>query len=512
MGWHRALIPDGLRNWLGLPLAGAGIALGQAPWDLWVLALPCWVLALLLLAGTRFPFLAGWVLGGVHFAVALSWLTEPFRVDPGLTGWLAIPALAAAAIGFGLFWAGAARVGRWLSAGGSAAPVVLAACFGLAELLRSYVLTGFPWALPGHVLIGSPALPAAALGGAHGLGWAVLAGAGLLASARPLAMGAGAALWVAPLAAGALLPPAPVPDETAPVIRLVQPNAPQHLKWDPGWIGVFFRRALELTSAAPERGAGSRELDLVLWPETTLPALLENSVEAREAIAGSTAAPVVLGAQRYALDGMPRNSLALLQGDGGRVEAVLDKHHLVPFGEYLPLPRLFSALGAGPLAARLAGTYRPGPGPALLDLPDIGRALPMICYEAIFPQYLWQVERPDLLLHLTNDAWFGTRVGPHQHLALARLRAAESGLPLLRAANTGISAVIDARGEVIAALPLGEAGRLDATLPPAMPPTLYVRTGDWLALGLLVLTLGAAVVTGRMTRAPSMLARSGERA
>jgi apolipoprotein N-acyltransferase len=487
-GWALGLGAAGL-----LPLAGVGAALGQAPWDLWWIALPAWVVALAALGRARHPLLAGWLFGTAQFGWALSWLVEPFRVDPEATGWLAWPALGAAALGFGLLTGIAVRAGRWIVPSGAAAPLAVGACIGLMELARSYMLTGFPWALPGHALIGSPALPAAALGGAHGLGLAVLLGAGMVATRRAWAVGAGAALWGLPFAFAAAMPPAPAAGPGAPVVRLIQPNAPQHLKWEAAWIDVFFRRSLDLT-------AGPGAPALVVWPETTLPALLGRSEAARADIARATPAPVVLGAQRYGEDGAPRNSLALLVG--GQAAAVIDKHHLVPFGEYLPFPRAFATLGVGPLAATLAGTYRPGPGPVALELPGIGRALPMICYEAIFPQYLRRIERPRLLLHLTNDAWFGTRIGPQQHLALARLRAAESGLPLLRAANTGVSAAIDARGRVLAALPLGKSGHLDAPLPAALPPTPYAATGDWPALALLTLALGAAGLAGRGVLAP----------
>jgi apolipoprotein N-acyltransferase len=211
--------------------------------------------------------------------------------------------------------------------------------------------------------------------------------------------------------------------------------------------------------------------------------------------------PVMIGAQRF--EGMQvRNSLAVL-APGGPVAAVYDKHHLVPFGEYLPLQGLLERFDIRALAAVLPGGYGPGPGPVALDLGDkLGRAFPMICYEAIFPGYIRQVgERPDWMAHVTNDAWFGSFSGPWQHLALARLRAAEQGLPVLRAANTGVSAVIDARGRIVQALPLNEAGALDARLPPPAPPTLYARTGDLPVLILVLVAAAAILLIGRRKKA-----------
>ncbi len=450
-------------------VAGIAAALGQAPWGLWPLALVGFALGVWAVARARWPALVGLVFGVAHFGLALVWIVEPFLVDAAATAWLAPVALGAMALGFGAFWS----LGGWLGARYLGGPVGVALGLAGMELLRAYALTGFPWALPGHVLIASSALPAASWLGAHGLGLAVLLGAGLVALARPAAFGLGIMLWAAPLGLGLALPPAPEAGPEAPVLRLVQPNAPQHLKWDPDWIGVFFRRGLAETTAPGARVA-------TIWPETSMPTLLGNSTDVRRMIATAAGAgPVVLGVQRFDEAGQPRNALVLLEGAAGEVTHLYDKHRLVPFGEYLPLPRLFGALGFGPLAAQLAGRYAPGDGPATLDLPGVGPVLAMICYEAIFPQDLRRVDRPRAILHLTNDAWFGTRIGPQQHLALARLRAAESGLPLMRAANTGISAVIDARGDIRASLALGAAGHLDAALPPALPPTPYMRTGDW---------------------------------
>ncbi len=471
-------------------LAGLAAALGQAPWDMWFVALPGYALGIGLIARSRRPFLTGLGFGTAHFAIALHWIVEPFLVDAAATGWLAPVALVLVALGFGLFWGIAAALARRVAPG----PVPVALMLVAVELLRSYLLTGFPWALPGHVLIGAPALPAATVAGAHGLGLAVLLGAAFLVSSGPVRRGVGAAVWALPFAVGMVLPSAVAPGPDAPVVRLVQPNAPQHQKWDPDFIYVFFRRGLEATAAAPE----GRDPDAVVWPETSLPEILRHSDDVRPMIsAASGGTPVVLGAQRYGEDRRPRNSLVVLTGEAGEIARVHDKYRLVPFGEYLPFEPLFEAVGVGALAAQLAGGYQPGDGPVLIDLPGVGPVLPLICYEAIFPQELRRLARPRAILHLTNDAWFGTFAGPQQHLALARLRAAESGLPLLRAANTGVSAVIDARGGVRAALGLGQAGHLDAAVPPALPPTPYWRTGDWSVLAFLVLLLAVSWRRGR---------------
>ncbi|WGH79304.1 apolipoprotein N-acyltransferase [Jannaschia ovalis] len=475
----RALIP---------PLTGLAAALGQAPWSLWWLALPAYALGIAAIAGARRPFWAALAFGAAHFALALIWITEPFRVDPELTAWLAPIALGGVSLGFGLFWAVAGWAGARLLGG----PLGVAVALGLVELLRSYLLTGFPWALPGHVLIESAALPAASVAGAHGLGLAVLLGAGLIASRRAVAGAAGLALWLLPFALGAALPSAPQAAADAPVVRLIQPNAPQHLKWDPDWIGVFFVRGLELAAAAP-RGP---EPVATIWPETALPELLSYSAEVRPMVARAAGTPVVIGAQRYDADRRPRNTMVLLDREG-EIDLVHDKFRLVPFGEFLPMQGVFEAIGIGPLATRLAGRFAPGAGPITFDLPGVGPVMPLICYEAIFPQDIPRVDRPAAILHLTNDAWFGTRFGPQQHLALTRLRAAESGLPVLRAANTGVSAVIDARGRMLDALPLGTAGFLDAALPPALPPTPYMAIRDWGALVLLAALALALFVADR---------------
>ena len=270
----------------------------------------------------------------------------------------------------------------------------------------------------------------------------------------------------------------PVPAPAEPILlRLVQPNAPQHLKWHPDHVHGFFDRQVAYTGAAAERRPS-----LVIWPETSVPTWLDQAESAFSRIAEAAAGvPVVLGLQRRD-EAQVFNSLALLDSEG-RLSDIYDKHHLVPFGEYIPL---LDKLGALPFGARVANHgfgYSPGPGARLLDLGALGKVLPLICYEAIFPQDVGaSSERPDWLLQITNDAWFGEMTGPYQHLAQARLRAIEQGLPMVRVANTGISAVVDPRGKVTASLELGVSGFLDAELPGKIPPTLYARTGDWTAL------------------------------
>ncbi|MGB3408643.1 MAG: apolipoprotein N-acyltransferase, partial [Jannaschia sp.] len=252
-----------------LILAGLGAALGQAPWNLWFMAAPAYALGLWVLSRSGRPARAGWLIGAAHFGLSLHWITEPFFVNAAKTGWLAPVALVSLAGGMAIFWGLAGWAGRKLGGGAFGMAVMLAA----AELTRAYIFTGFPWALPGHTLIVSPALPAAALLGAHGLGLCVLLGAGLVASGRAVPAAFGVALWALPFGLAAALSPAPLAGPDAPVVRLVQPNAPQHLKWNPEWIGTFFRRGLAATAAPIEGPPPS----LTVWPETSLPELLEYS-------------------------------------------------------------------------------------------------------------------------------------------------------------------------------------------------------------------------------------------
>lgn len=481
---------------------GALVATGQAPWGLWFVALPALALLTLMVAGVPGPRRAAVLMlaaGTGHFGLALSWIVEPFLIDVARHGWMAPFALVLMAVGMGLFWAAAGAVAARLR-GRAARAIALAAALSGAEALRGVVLTGFPWAQPGHVLIDTPMAQAAVMVGPNGLTMILL-----LIAALPVALGprvgmagalaAVAALWIA----GAARLAGPVAtDDGAPVLRLVQPNAEQSLKWDPDLARLHFDRLLTLTRAAPDPAIGAPEL--VIWPETAVPYLLDRAPNALWEIARAGAGvPVATGIQRS--DGGWRywNSLAVIT-TGGQVSAVYDKHHLVPFGEYVPFgDALFRWFGIAAFAAQEGHGYSAGPAPALLDLGGrLGRALPLICYEAVFPQAVRAAPgRPDWIMQVTNDAWFGTVSGPYQHLAQARLRAIEQGLPLVRAANTGVSAVIDARGRVLGQIALGQGGHLDLPLPPALGPTVFARWGDLPFWCLLSAMFAAAIVWSR---------------
>ncbi|MFP5507782.1 MAG: apolipoprotein N-acyltransferase [Alphaproteobacteria bacterium] len=498
----------GLRGQLALAaLAGALVASGQAPFDLWALAIPGLALLFVLLrraAGPRAAALIGWAAGTGYFALALFWIVEPFMVNPARHGWMAPFALVGMSAGLALFWAGAGAATRAL--GGTALAYI--ASFLTVEVARAYVLTGFPWALIGHVWIDTPLAHAARLLGHHGLTLlALAAGSGLALLLIPARrwFGAASLAAVALVALWGATGPGAAPPDTAtrpdrPVIRMVQPNAPQHLKWDRDAIPLFFQRQVDYTAAPSDDPARPRP-DLIIWSETALSVLLENAAPELAAItAAADGVPVVLGIQRFV--GQRTFNSALYIDEGGVIRAIYDKHQLVPFGEYMPFGEVLAKVGIHGMAASRGGGFSAGPGARLMDLGPLGRALPLICYEAVFPQFINSAPaRPDFLMQITNDAWFGAISGPYQHLAQARLRAIEQGLPMVRVANTGVSAMIDPRGRITAELPLGVAGWLDAPLPDPLAPPLYARTGEWpillLTLGLILLAATRKLLTRR---------------
>ncbi len=478
-------------KWLALPvLAGMVASLGQAPFNL-AAFMVLGLVGVMFLFTKRQPTMRqaaamGWAFGFGYFLISLHWIVSPFLVDAAKHGWMAPFALILMAAGGGLFWMiafwGARRLGSqvwWL---------ILT--LPLAELLRAYIFTGFPWASLAQGTVDVWLGRWLAVFGPHGVNVMLVALAAAITQMLSRDRNMGAAVVASLTMMPVILPFMPRETRlTDHVVRMVQPNAPQHEKWDPLMIPVFYNRQLAFTNAPATEGMAAP--DLILWPETAIPwSLNQSKVILEEISAAAKDTPVVLGLQRRE-EGRFYNALVTL-GPKGQVVQTYDKHHLVPFGEYVPLGDFAARFGFYGLAPRHGAGFSRGEGAQLLDMGALGQALPLICYEAVFAHDVNAApERPNFIIHATNDAWFGTYAGPQQHLAQARMRAIEQGVPVARAANTGISAMIGPQGQVVKSLGLNEAGYVDAYLPKPRNPTFYSRTGD---LPLAIILLSALFV------------------
>ncbi len=442
--------------------------------------------------------------GWGHSLAGIYWVTHAILTDVEHFWWLVPLAAPALAIPLALFVIPPALVARALPPGWRRLSG-FAGAWVLAELARGFLFTGFPWNLLGTVWAFA-ALPVqgAAIIGVHGLSLVtlLLAGLPLLPGWRPWAAGAAVLALFAGFGAWRLAQPQPEPPGLQ--VALVQGNIAQEVKWRPEQRLPNFHHYLELTEQASR--AVSEGLPLaVIWPETASPFLLGQDPEAMRLAAGA------LRPGAWLLGGTVRaewgpggalehlyNSLTVLDS-AGEVRANYDKAHLVPFGEYMPLSGLI------PIRMVTGGMdFSAGPGPVLLSPPGLPPFGALICYEVIFPAAVTPSPRPAWLVNITNDGWFGISAGPWQHLATARLRAVEEGLPLARAAQTGVSALFDARGERLLMLRLGEAGVVAGPLPGALPPTPFARWGLLLPLVLAVLALGLALGLGGLPRRPGI--------
>lgn len=506
-GWVDALAAmlAGLAGW---PRCAIAAALGTAA----TLALPpIYLLPALYLAfaglvwllpkglGRLAAFFTGWWFGMGFFVSSLYWIGfAPFTFSSEL--WWVVPfAMILIPVGLSIFHGAATLAASLLGAGHVRRALMLTLAMGGTEWLRGHIFTGLPWNLAGYGWVGSNAMAqTASVFGMYGVTVLALAsatlGAGLAggsAGRRMTALGVAVALPLAAWAGGAIrLADAPEPgaDNVPGVgLRIVQANIPQKDKWNGGLVSRNFAEHLDMSIA----GRPDWITD-VIWPETA--AVVDLTLYPDWAEAAARAVPpgglLLTGTPRRAVD-PPRvwNSMVALDGKGNIVGS-FDKFHLVPFGEYMPFRSIlpFDKITHGTL------DFSAGPGPRAVQLEGLPSVGPLICYEVIFPgDVVDPASRPEWLLNLTNDAWYGQTAGPHQHLAIARMRAIEEGLPLVRAANTGISAVFDAYGRETGRLGLNEKGVLDVELPrPSASPTLYGRYGDitfMFLIGLVFLSL-----------------------
>lgn len=510
-GWTRRAIAFG---------AGAVGALALPPIDfapamVAPLCVAVWLIDGSATRGARFsvaPILsaagAGWWLGFGYFLAGLWWLGAAMLVEADQFAWALPLAVIGLPAGLALFPATGFAIARLLWTSGSLRVFALAAGLGGAEWLRGHILTGFPWNDFGMALAGAgPMAQAASLVGLHGLDLAaivIFAAPATIVDQQPgrrkfrsFAVMAAMALIVALAGFGVARLAAHDTEYVEGVkLRLMQPNLPQDAKFRPENGGEILRHYLALSDRATSPGhTGVADVTHLIWPESAFPYVLSREPQALASIARALQGKIlVTGAARVENDGAGKrgkifNSIEVLQGD--RIVAFYDKTHLVPFGEYLPLEGLLRPLGVNHL---VPGVWDRGQGPRSLRAPGLPPIAPLICYEAIFPRVAVEPDsagkRPQLLLNLTNDGWFGHTSGPYQHFAQARLRAIEEGLPLIRVANTGVSGIVDAYGRVIDSLPLGEEGVIDGRLPKSAPETFFARRG-----GLVFPVLWALVIT-----------------
>ncbi len=516
-GWTRRLIAFG---------AGALGALAMAPFDLFPALALTMTAAIWLIDGSgraagaassRASILRsalsaagdGWWLGFGYFVAGLWWLGAAFLVEADQFAWalplgvLGLPAGLAFFTGFGFF------LSRLLWSSGSARLFALAAGLGASEWLRGIVLTGFPWNDFGMALGGNLALAqVSAITGLHGLTFiaivlaaspAVLTDTVALEKPRPgrlrllkHPLGLACAVLAGLAAFGAVrLAGNPTAFSVQTRLRVMQPNLPQDTKFRPENKNAILDHYIRLSgSTSAEHPNGLATVTHLIWPESAFPFILSRDAEALARIgsriprgaylmtgAARAEPPRQNSSTRNANRAIYYNSIHVIES-GGAIADTYDKVHLVPFGEYLPLASVLETLRLRQFV-HIPGGFDAGARARLLAVPGLPVIAPLICYESIFTGEVVPsntgTERPGAMLNVTNDGWFGRTPGPYQHLAMARLRAIEEGLPLIRAANTGISAVVDSYGRIVAHLELGSAGVLDSRLPLPGPPTPFSR-------------------------------------
>ncbi|HEV2746960.1 MAG TPA: apolipoprotein N-acyltransferase [Allosphingosinicella sp.] len=512
-------------KWLGFAfLAGLASACGFEPWALWPLTLAALALLLWLVEtapSLRSALARGYAFGAGQFMLGLNWIATSFTYQAAMPAWLGWLSVMLVSLYLAIYPAAAAGLAwRWSAAapGASRGPepggrrdrlrlvLVFAAAWIVTEWLRASLFTGFAWNPVGVSLIATQLSRLATVIGSYGLSGVAVLLAGVLLLLLEKGMRRGILLFAAIAVAGGLVSafggggtrPA------GPSLRIVQPNIGQEERWREEVVERNFAKLRRLSSTAAE------EPRLLLWPESAVVEPLQDARtgnehrqrarQVRERV-GELLGPRDLlltgGVGFRSADGhtitSATNSVFAI-GPGGRILGRYDKAHLVPYGEYLPMRPWLTAIGLSRLAPGDVD-FDSGPGPQTLDVAEFGKVGFQICYEIIFSgAVIDRANRPSFLFNPSNDAWFGAW-GPPQHLAQARLRALEEGVPVLRSTPTGISAVIDAEGRLLHSIPWRTAGVIDAQLPGAAPPTLFARFGNSLSfLFALLLVAGAIAV------------------
>jgi apolipoprotein N-acyltransferase len=517
-GWRRAAIAFA---------AGAVSVLAMAPFNAWPVLFLTLPVAVWLIdgagagkhGGLPAAALSGWWFGFGYLLAGLYWIGNALLVDAQTFGWLLPFAVAGLPAALAIFFALGFLLARLIWTRDASRILALAVALTAAEWLRGHILTGFPWNALGYALASPLALAqTASLIGLWGLTFLAVA---IFASPAVLADDKTATerKWLPPALAlivlvimagyGAFrLSREPTRLVEGVKLRIMQPNLPQDTKFNYGARAEVMRKYLALSdrSTGPQ-SAGLRDATVLIWPESAFPFFLAREADAMAQIANLLPQGTILitGAVRppdAAPPGVPvtraYNSIYVIDHDG-TILSIYDKLHLVPFGEYLPFQSTMERLGFTQIT-KVQGGFIPGTRRRSIELPHTPRMLPLICYEAIFPgDVASRDERPGWIVNVTNDGWFGNSTGPYQHLQQAQLRAIEEGLPIVRAANTGVSAVIDPYGRIVARLGLGLEGVLDAALPAPAAATPYSRIGDWPAA--ILVALGLALVIGRRKNA-----------
>nr|WP_249159360.1 apolipoprotein N-acyltransferase [Bradyrhizobium tropiciagri] len=516
-GWKRAMLAL---------VAGALSALAMAPFNAWPVLFLTFPIAVWLIDGAAAgrargvpaAALSGFWFGLGYFVPGLYWIGYAFFVDAQTFAWLTPFAVLGLPAYLALFTAFGFALARLIWPRDASRVLALAVSLTISEWLRGHVLTGFPWNAFGYALSEPLALAQTAslvgLWGMTFLAVAIFASPAVLIDGfsrgrRPwLATVTAVAVLAAMLVFGAVrLSLQPTQMVAGVKLRIMQPDLQQDAKFNYAAKAAVMQKYLTLSDrASGPHSTGVSDANILIWPESAFPFFLTREADAMAQIAdllprgtvlitGSVRAPDVPAGVRVT---RAYNSIYVIDHDGS-VLSIYDKLHLVPFGEYLPFQEWMEKLGFMQLT-KVVGGFIPGTVRKPLDVPNAPRALPLICYEAIFPaNVVERDDRPGWIINVTNDGWFGISTGPYQHLQQARMRSIEEGLPMVRAANTGISAVIDPLGRTVAQLGLGIEGVLDAGLPAAIAPTIYARIGN-IPAAVIVFVAFAIVLWRRFAR------------